>query len=240
MIVKVYEVRPDDAKGRHYEIDGKHKWGLPGIQCLSCGNTWVSVGLAYPSTDISRLPTSERYCKNGAASVEAMEELRRPLHVLMPNHPLLKPGTSFGPLIGKAYGQIGDFAFCGSWTLLIRTEALQALENVGVRGLIGVQPQLKWLRGTVPVRLVELEIKACTLVAPSSLQPEERRSCAACGYRRLKTPAPIILAHSSIPADLDLFRGRDFTTRILATGRFVETVQTLGLAGLVFHEVEIA
>lgn len=237
--MQMYQVRPDDANWSHYEIDGSHKWGLPGLQCLACGNTWTSVGLSYPSIDLSGLPTSERYFKRGAVSVEAMEELRRPLRELIPPDSLLKPGSSFGPLIGKAYGPIGDFAFCGSWTVLTRPGALQALQKANIRGLVGVPAQLRWVKRTPPVDLLELDLAAHDRLAPSSLPPEDVSSCSTCGYQKLKSPERIVLAHSSLPPNKDLFRGYDFTTHIFATDRFVETVHKLGLTGLIFEEVGI-
>lgn len=237
--MRTYEIRPDEKQWSRYEIDGSHKWGLPGVQCLTCGNTWTSVGLSYPSTDLSSLPTSERYFKKGAVSVEAMEELRRPLRAIMPPDALLKPGSTFGPLSGKAYGQIGDVAFCGSWTLLMRKEALRTLQRAGVQGLVGVPANLKWTRGTVPIELLELNIEPHGLLAPSLLPPEGVPTCSVCGYRKLKAPTQMVLTHSSLPKGIDIFRGRDFTTHIFATDRFVEAVQKFKLTGILCEEVGI-
>lgn len=238
--MRIYQVQPDDGNWSRYEIDGSHKWGLPGLQCVICGNTWTSVGLSYPSIDLSSLPNSERYFKKGAVSVEAMEELRQPLRGLIPPESLLKPGSSFGPLIGKAYGPIGDFAFCGSWTVLIRPGALRALQKADVQGLVGIPAQLKWIKRTPPVDLLELDLATHSRLASSSLPPEGIPTCSTCGYRKLKAPERIVLAQSSLPPDKDLFRGRDFTTYIFATSSFVEAVQKLRLTGLIFEEVGIA
>jgi Protein of unknown function (Gmx_para_CXXCG) len=49
-----------------------------------------------------------------------------------------------------------------------------------------------------------------------------------------------VIAKSSIPDDLHLFRARNFTTLVLATDRFVKAVQDLELVGLRFEEASVS
>ena len=42
-------------------IEATHEWGLPGVICPVCGNTWSNDGLAHPLISLSDLPLERDY-----------------------------------------------------------------------------------------------------------------------------------------------------------------------------------
>jgi hypothetical protein len=63
--------------------------------------------------------------------------------------------------------------------------------------------------------------------------------CKSCGREGRQVDVPIV-SRDSIPADMDLFRARNFPTYILGTERFKQAVDELGLEGMVFQELALA
>ncbi len=232
----LFRVLPDYAASNG-EVDGVNKWGLPGVTCPRCGSTWGNVGLTYPAVDLSKLNNEKVFRKAQAVSLEQFVELRGSILPLMPGGWVLLPGTRFGPLIGKARGVFTDFVWVDLWTLLIQSSALDRLRVAGVRTPLGVPPILTFSGGNPP-NLLELQIEPHGKMAPAALT-NNAPSCLSCGRNPNGVPEHIVMMASSIPQDQDLFRSRDFTTVILATQKFVETVKTLELGGIIFHPVEV-
>lgn len=235
--MRLFEVLPD-VRWRRGEIDATHKWGLPGLTCATCGATWSAVGLAYPSVDLSALPSEKRYRDRWPVTLGELDELRHPIIPLMPDGSIPPPGTHFGPLVGKTKGTFGDFAWLNPWTLLIRSEALERLCYADMHMPIGVRPALTYSEKDPP-DLLELQIEPKAKTALGSLPPNAVPQCRSCGRQALTLPEYIVIEQSSIPQNLDLFRGQDFTTLIFATERFAEAVQNLKLTGMVFREVDV-
>jgi uncharacterized double-CXXCG motif protein len=234
---RLFRVKTDDNKlGKiyDYEIYDERKWGLPGVKCPMCGATWSNTGLAYPAIDLSSLSNEKRYRNVWPVSLEELEELRRPIRQLAGDEIYLPPGTGFGPLIGPAKGNFGDFAWVGSWTLLIRKTALQGLKSAGVSMPVGIPTQLRFAKGNQP-EFLELQIEpyAMLVFPPSTPQP-----CPACERLGIRLPEQIIVEKSSIP-DVDLFRARNFTTIILAKERFMKATKDLKLTDISFQEVVV-
>jgi uncharacterized double-CXXCG motif protein len=237
--MRVFRVRRDVEHWSTYHIDGAPRWCLGGITCIACGQTWAAIGLSYHDVDLSDLPGSERYFPRGGLSVEALEASKVALRSKVPAHFLLKPGTTLGPFCGTAKGTLADLVL-PDWILFVRKGAFQALIAAGIQGLIGVPARLRFLEKTPPEEFLELQIEPHCILAPHVLPPiEQRPICSVCGHQKLTAPPHVALIGASIPKTTELFRGRDLTTYIFATERFVEAVQRLGLTGLVFKEVEI-
>jgi uncharacterized double-CXXCG motif protein len=235
----VFHLHGDKEHWKKYEIEGRHKWGLGGITCTTCGRTWATTGLSYPAVNLSEVPTSERYFSRGGLSVDTLKELKVPLRSIVPVHFILQPGTTFGPFSGTADGHLEDLIL-PDWILFVRKKALQGLIAAGIKGLVGVPAVLQFLNNTPAEELLELQVEPHSLLAAHVLPPiQERPTCSVCGYQTLKAPSQLALIGTSIPRDMDLFRGRDLTTYIFATERFIEAVEQLGLTGLVYEEVEI-
>jgi hypothetical protein len=67
----------------------------------------------------------------------------------------------------------------------------------------------------------------------------EFHPCGLCGRVPAILPSGIRLVAGSVKGHIDIFRVQNFPTVIMATDRFVEAVQELGLTGLGFKEVRV-
>ena len=213
--MRVFELKVDDeAVSPTSDMRARHVWGLPGTQCDTCNATWSNTGLAYPSVDLSSLPSPDRYKVLWPVALAEFEQLRRPIAELMPAGSVLAPGTDFGPLTGTVEGKFGDFAWPNSWTLLVRQETYELLLRGGARMPKGVPTSLTF-RESFPGILLELEIEPLARISRPSLPDLDINRCQACGGNPFKVPDHIEVELSSIPEHVDLFRLREFATIIL-------------------------
>jgi len=127
--------RDDKSWGKLYSDDvvAEHKWSLPGIICPQCGQTWAWTGFIYPVIDLTGTTVDTLLVKARPAHFEEFEALQAELRQYVPDHLPTPPGTTFGPLLGKAKGKIGDFAWPDPWTMLMRREAYSPLLEKSVR-----------------------------------------------------------------------------------------------------------
>lgn len=234
----LFTVLRDDANLGTGAIDATHKWFLPGVICLACKSTWGNVGLEYPSVDLSSLDNERAYQAPRPVAWSKFESLREPVARLMGPDALLLPGTHFGQLVGKAKGRFtADFAWVNLWTLLATAESFSYLKD-RFPNLKGVTPELTFTGPDRPTLLeLELEPQGEVVLPPQS---NGAGVCETCGRDPSSLPDRIVIAKSSIPQDLHLFRARNFTTVLLATERFVKAVQDLGFVGLNFEEVTVS
>jgi uncharacterized double-CXXCG motif protein len=154
--MSLFEVLWDDKKLDSGYIEATHKWGLPGVSCPGCRDTWGAVGSEYPAVDLSFLSNESDYRVNRPVSLNEFKALRAPLVRLVPESAPLGPGTQFGPLVGKAKGKFNDFASVNLWTLLIRSELKAKLET-RMKMPPTVRPELTWLGD--PTDLLELQLE---------------------------------------------------------------------------------
>jgi uncharacterized double-CXXCG motif protein len=240
-MIKIFEVRSDDdawGKQFDYNIIASHKWGLPGVTCPLCRQSWTSVGLAYPSVDLSQLSNDKAYREFNNVPLEVYEELKSAILPLIPKGSILEPGTDFGPLIGAAKGNFSDFIWVTPWALLTQPRVLDQLHERGVKMPKAVPAILK-LKGKETREFLELEIEAHTNIAASAYRSKIPAPCAACGRQGLKRPMKIVIEGSSVPGHVDIFRGRNFPTLLLSTERFAEAVKDLRLSNILFQPVDI-
>ena len=219
-------------------FDAAHKWGLPGVSCPGCGTTWSSWGHLYPCVDLARLSKSEAGAFEKARPEPFSEfvRLRELVRPLAPPNVALPPGTTFGPLVGRASGAFGPFAWQGSSLLLVRHDALERLQTEGVRGLLGCRTELRF-RQKDPPELLELQIEPHGRLHPDCIPPDEPPPCVTCGRFGLTRPDEPILDAASLPPALDLFRVGNFATMIIGTERLRDAVQRLELHGITFREL---
>ncbi len=203
-----------------------HKWGLPGVHCPECKATWAATGHAYPSVDLSHLPTAEqkKYLPRVEEDYAEFERLCEQVRSLVPPGVPLRPGTQFGPMDGSAQGEFGPLVLVNPWELLMRREPLERLQAEGLRGLKGCRTKLRFRRRSPP-ELLEMEVLPRGAFHPSC-QPEGPPPCPTCGRRGHKSPDEPILDAATLPQDLDLFRMAG--TMLIGTERFVEAVRRLG------------
>jgi uncharacterized double-CXXCG motif protein len=220
-------------------MNAGHKWGLPGIQrCSACGvGPGGGAGLHYPCVDLSGLPELEKFEDAWPVPFEEFVRLREMVRPLAPPWALLEPGTEFGPLSGTGSGTFGQLFMQNPWSLYMRREAVERLQEAGMRGLQGCPLEVRF-RAKNPPELLELQLESHGLFHPDCLPPDREPRCAACGDNPITLPKPYWLDASSLPEHLDVFRFRDTPAYIFATERFVETVKRLELDGVLFQEVE--
>ncbi|MCP3139905.1 SitI6 family double-CXXCG motif immunity protein [Pyxidicoccus xibeiensis] len=218
------------------DIDGTHTWRLPGVRCHTCGATWSDVGHDYPSVDLSLLPERSEFEKPRPEPFPVFARLRELVRPLVPRNAELPPGTSFGPLTGRAFGECGPIAWLSGIRLLMRRDALERLQAEGVRGLKGCRTELRF-RKKNPPELLELEVEPCGRLHPDCIPPDVPPPCPTCGRQGFKWPDEPILDAASLPPELDLFRVGNFATMVIGTERFVEAVRRLELNGITFREL---
>lgn len=195
-------------------------------------------GVEYPAIDLSSLPTINRYLDRRPVSVEELNALRLPVKSLLHPDAITPPGTDFGPLIGKAWGKFGDFAWLNPWTMLMRRSTFETLDSNGVRlPKLGIKPDLKFRSKSYP-DLVEPQVELLADLFPASFSPSESMNCLACG-RNPKRIERFIIDGSSVPSHVDLFRSRDHPTKILATENFVDVVQKFNMTDIMFTDVDV-
>jgi uncharacterized double-CXXCG motif protein len=233
-----HEVIEDKRTMESGDFNAAHRWGLPGVQCPQCGVIWSGAGLQFPSGDASglaeRAELEDPHLERNFARFEYLRELVRPL---LPQGVPLGPGTRFGPLVGKAWGKFGPFAWLNPWTLLVRREVLERLRAEGLLGVEGYRTELRFRQKQTP-ELLELEIMPHGRLHPDCV-PAEAPSCARCGREGGIMPEEPVLKEDSLPMHLDLFRLVDLPTMLIATERFVEAVQRLGPSGVAFKALPI-
>jgi uncharacterized double-CXXCG motif protein len=216
------------------------KWGLPGVHCPLCNATGGTTASAFPSVDLSHLPTEEQ--KKYSARVEQdfaeFERLREQVRPLVPPGVPLRPGTGLGPMTGSAQGEFGPLDLVNPWQLLLRPEPLQRLQAEGLRGLKGCRTQLRF-RKKNPPELLEMELLPRGDVHPDCL-PEGPPPCPKCEGHSFDRPEDPILDAATLPQDLDLFRLADFSSMIIGTERFAEAVRRLGYEqDIAFRELPV-
>ncbi len=233
-----YWLRPSASPPHGGQIDATYSWGLPGVRCPACGETWGDTAIAYPSVDLMSMPDRAQYEEPRAESLEEYERLREHVRSRVPPGAPLRPGTRLGPLKGRAQGDFGAFTWPTWEVLLVRREVLEQLQAEGVRGLKGCRTELRF-RQKNPPELLELELWPWGRLHESCLPPRPP-PCNRCGRDGFRRPEQPILDAKSLPENVDLFRLDNFETLIVGSERFVAAVHRLQVTeGLVFSELPV-
>ncbi|WP_163997120.1 double-CXXCG motif protein [Pyxidicoccus caerfyrddinensis] len=238
-MARFFELLQDEAVVRERysgEFDAAHKWGLPGANCHTCGAIWGVAGHQYPAVDLSQLPERKEFEEARPEPFSEFARLRELVRPLAPPNSWLPPGTTFGPLVGRAFGKFGPFTSQGNITWLVLREALERLQAEGVRGLVGCRTELRF-RTKTPPDVLELQIEPWGRLHPDCIPPDVPPPCPTCGRHGFRLPDEPILDTASLPTELDLFRVGNFSTVIVGTERFMETVRRLELDGITFREL---
>jgi uncharacterized double-CXXCG motif protein len=169
--------------------------------------------------------------------LEEYERLRERVRPLAPPGAPLLPGAELGPFIASTVsGRFGDFYFLQPWWLMVKPATLERLQAQGVRGLKGARVEMRTGSKKGAPELLHLEIPARGRLHP----PEDRKPpCPRCGRDAFTLPKAPILVGASLPEDVDVFRPTNFTTVIVASERFVQAVEHLGLEDIVFKELPV-
>jgi len=238
--MKFYRVRDDRENPRTGHVDAAGRWLMPSIECAVCGG-YGGFGEAYPTVDLSTFPERAALERPRCLQAVSLEEYRRLsdlLRPLVPRGAPLEPGTSFGPFEGTASGRFGDFSFMGASQPFAPLETMEKLQGAGLRGLAGARADLRF-RGKNPPTLLALEIQVHGELHPVCFPESWQEPCARCGRLGNRLPEGPVLKSATLPADVDLFRLRDFKTVVIATERFVEAVHRLRLEDIAFQELPV-
>lgn len=239
--MKFYRLRQDPSPLYTGDLRAQHKWGLPGVEpCPTCGTGGGVAGLEYPCVDLSGLPPGEltKLSDPWPVPFDEFARLRELVRPLAPQGAMLEPGVRFGPLTGTGSGNFGQLFMPVPWSLYVRREALKRLQESGVQGLHGCPIDVRF-RAKRPPHLLELQLEMYGQFHSDCLPPDRKAPCPTCGNDFLKLPDQPILAAHSLPAALDVFRLAQWFTLIVVSERLVETVQRLGLDGVIFEGLEV-
>jgi uncharacterized double-CXXCG motif protein len=233
--MRYFRIKEDISARYAGDVDGAHKWGLPGIlECPVCKATWGGNSKMYPSVDLTEVAALADFEEARAEPIEEYERLRELVRPFLPADAIVEPGSSFGPLIGKGHGRFGAFVTpLPSW-LLVQREAFEKLQAEGLRGLKGCRTQIRFRQRASP-ELLELELLPVGRAHPDCLPADRKPPCARCGRRGIRLPENLLLDAATLPSHLDVFRLEDFSTVLICTERFVEACQRLGLDGVNFQ-----
>ncbi|MCE9674095.1 double-CXXCG motif protein [Myxococcus stipitatus] len=210
------------------------RWSLPGLRdCPGCGETWAGL-LAYPNVDLA--PHTELAAQlqatGGPEDWATYSHLRDQVRAVCPPGTCLMPGTEFGPLLGAASGTWGPATLVmPPWGVLLREDALAAVQARGLRGITPVRTEL--VGGE---QLVELALPLAGALHPDSI-PGPRRQCAVCEREDWTLPEDYWLDESSLPA-ADAFRVADAPTLVIVTEAFRRAVGALGHSDIDYRRID--
>lgn len=234
--MKFYSIEEDLGSKRTGRFEGTHRWCLPGIYCSFCGQTWSNVGISYPSIDFSGLEEQGRFMPS-VVPLSTYIELERIVGKAFPDLPVLRPGTEFGPLVGRIVEPINDFAWGMPWTLLVKKETLITFQSGGLKLPNSVRPLSK--SGYEYSQIAELEVLPYGRLINGVYEPEEMRICPTCHRDSAKMPERIVVDISTVPPNTDIFRVSNFSTLLLVSERFRDTFETHKLKGAIFRAVDL-
>ena len=198
---------------------------------------WGNDAIRYPCADLTGLPNLQEFEDPSPQSFEVYLRLREQVLPLLPAGAVLRPGMALGPMVGRASGTFGPLFMQNPWSFYMRREALERLQEAGVRGLHGCRMEVRF-RGKNPPELLEPQLEIRGELHQDCL-PQDAKTCAHCGVKNYSLPDPYILDAATLPPELDLFRLAGWSSLIIATERFVDAVRRLQLGGVVFCEVAV-
>ena len=235
--MKFYRIEEDKAPRYTGNLDVGTRWGLPGLErCPTCGVSGGVAGLQYPCVDLSSLPERKEFENPWPVPFDKFSRLRELVRPLAPHGALLRPGTRLGPFEGTGSGHFGQLFMQNLWSLFVRREALERLQESGVRGLQACPLDVRF-RVKRPPELLAVQLELHGRFHQDCLPPDRKSPCPTCESEPFKRPDPIILKAASLPDELDVFCLRQSWMVIIATERMREAVQQLNLDGVTFREL---
>jgi len=234
--MRFFEIKEDLNLKKAGYIDAGHKWGLPGVICPVCKSTWSTVGLEYPTVDLTYVADEELYREPRVEPLNVYKMLQQKIRDAFPKLPLLEPGAEFGPLVGKAIGCLDGFVWRACWTVTLEANALEKLNNYGLVLPNSVKAELKFKKDVQEV--FELELPLLGRLTNGVYDSIQIKHCNACGRDSASKPQEVLIDCSSVPDSINIFRVSNFRTIILVTERFVEAVTSLNIKGAIFKEVK--
>ncbi|AEI62140.1 double-CXXCG motif protein [Corallococcus macrosporus] len=236
--MKFYVVEEDRTAGFSGNLRAIPPWGFPGLSpCNSCGAAGGWAGLQYPCVDLSSLPERKELENPGRqVDFEEFSRLRNLVRPFAPSWARLEPGADFGPPTGTGSGTFGDLFMQNPWSLYVRREAMERLQDVGIQGLSGCPLNVRF-RGKNPPDLLALQLELHGRLHIDGAPSDMSCVCPTCGRPDHEIPQPPVLDIHSIPERADLFRLHDWPTFIVASERLVDAARRCSLTGVRFNEL---
>jgi uncharacterized double-CXXCG motif protein len=234
--MKVFQIKEDQFRNKVGHIEATHKWGLPGVSCPVCNQIWSTVGVEYPSIDFTNFADEKLYRRARCEPLSEYQRLRDNIVQAFPQLKVLKPGTEFGSLVGKAVGnRLNGFVWRAWWTISLEADALKKLKDSNLSLPKTIKAELKFKQEEQEVFEFHLPLKGILL--NGEYDGTQLKCCEGCGRDSASKPNEILIDYSSLPHDVDIFRVSNFTTIILVTEKFIKAVSDLGIKGALFNEV---
>ncbi|NVJ04285.1 hypothetical protein HUW63_03385 [Myxococcus sp. AM001] len=236
--MKFYVVEEDRNAGFTGNLRALPPWGFPGVApCDACGAAGGWAGLQYPCVDLSDLQERKALENPGRqVSFEEFSRLRELVRPFAPDWARLEPGADFGPPTGTGSGTFGDLFMQNPWSLYIRREALERLQDAGIQGLSGCPLNVRF-RGKNPPELLAMQLELHGRLKADSATTHNARTCAKCGLFPSEIPQTLALDTHSTPSQMDLFRLENWPTLIVASERLMNSVRQLSLKGITFNKL---
>jgi uncharacterized double-CXXCG motif protein len=239
--MKFYELQRDPSPRYTGNLNAAHKWALPGVDpCPVCDLQSEAHTMAqYPCVDLSVLPPEDQEKLLDAWPVphEEFNRRRELVRPLAPPGAVLQPGAVFGPLQGSGLGYFGQLIMQNPWSLCMRREALERLQEAGIRGLRGCPTQVRFRTKHAP-DLRDIQLESHGRLHPDCIPPEKPR-CPTCNVDKgFVLPERYWFDAASLPEHVDIFRLGEDSGSIVANERLADTVRRLELDGVVFKEIE--
>jgi uncharacterized double-CXXCG motif protein len=253
-----WRVANDCVASADYSTD--RRCVMPPIACPVCGSAVRDTrnpGFCYPAADLGRFPRElrKKLDYGTVAAPDEWEELRRRVLTYMPYEVPITPGTLFGPGTIEAKGRFADCypnLQLGDGRFMIARTALERLRASGVSDLFAVPVKVLSKR-KAPDEYFELQIEHAARLHGSldrkAIEADLRKIdadwarnrvlvCDRCGREEGKLPKRIILAGSSIPDQVSLFRLIQRPRNVFCTEPFFEAVTKLKLTNILFEPVK--
>lgn len=231
-------ILPDDENwGTAFNdnIEANYKWTMPGVHCSICQQTWATIGVAYPMVDLTSMPIGNQLKKPRVVEIEVYEEIRKVVKKIIPDGLPILPGTKFGPVVGKITGTFGDFVWRQIWDPMIKVGSYANLVSSGLSIPSAIYPRLQHM---VQGQLFQLQIEPYGHMSSLSFINRGVTPCPKC-ERESRNLEKVIVERDSVPDRLDMFRLRNYPTKILVSQRLRDSVEQFGLTNIKFEKVEM-
>ncbi|NTX08736.1 MULTISPECIES: double-CXXCG motif protein [Myxococcus] len=167
------------------------EWVLPGVECPTCKTAWGGGGYDYPTVDLSELPQRRDFEQPRCVPWDQFVRLRERVLPLVPPGAIVKPGTGFGALTGRARGKFPPVVIHVPWMLLMEPAVVARLK--GLTGFIPVATRFKARPGMRD--LVELEVRPGGSISGAAAH----EPCSTCGRTGFVLPPFGQLRLSEVP-----------------------------------------
>lgn len=231
--MNLYELKETPTKP--HRIHASRQWGMPGVTCTVCGQTWGNVGLEYPSVNLTDFPYKDRFVDRWPVSTAIYQELEKLIKKAFPNIEILEPGTGFGQLVGTVEDRLEGFVWNMPWSITLTNDALQKLQASRLLLPTVVNVDL----GDDATSVLEFALPLQGHLANGVYDGTQTAQCVGCGRDSVTLPEKILVDSRTVEGNFDIFRLRNFSTLVLVTERFVDEVKRAGIKGAIFAEVKV-